>query len=112
MRILLIGDSISIHYFPTLKQAMGQGIDWVDRTPDLIERSQVDLDEPAVVNCGDSNRALNILTKVMQREGDRIDMVLANDRANETARRWNHDNGFSDEDIMQIMASSIRATYD
>ena len=41
-----------------------------------------------------------------------IDMVLANDRANETARRWNHDNGFSDEDIMQIMASSIRATYD
>ncbi|HAI13221.1 MAG TPA: hypothetical protein DCM28_16045 [Phycisphaerales bacterium] len=78
MRILLIGDSISIHYFPTLKQAMGQGIDWVDRTPDLIERSQVDLDEPAVVNCGDSNRALNILTKVMQREGDRIDMVLAN----------------------------------
>jgi len=45
-------------------------------------------------------------------EKGEIDMVLANERADKLARKWNHENGFSDEDIMQIMASSIRATYD
>ena len=45
-------------------------------------------------------------------EKGEIDMVLANERADKLARKWNHENGFSDEDIMEIMASSIRATYD
>ena len=45
-------------------------------------------------------------------EEGKIDMVAANASADKLARKWNNENGYSDEDIMQIMASSIRATYD
>ena len=45
-------------------------------------------------------------------EEGKIDMVAANASADKLARKWNNENGYSDEDIMQIMASSIRAPHD
>ena len=45
-------------------------------------------------------------------EKGEIDHRAANESADELARRWSHEQGYSDEDIMEIMASSIRATFD
>lgn len=74
--IFLIGDSISIHYTPYLKQYLS-GIASLDRKEDNGQ-AEKNLDIPAGANGGNSRRVLNYLKLKLNEEGFHPDYLLVN----------------------------------
>jgi lysophospholipase L1-like esterase len=75
-RFFLIGDSISIHYTPYLKQYLS-GIVQLDRKED-DGQAEKDLDVPAGANGGDSRMVLAYLKSKIKESGFHPDYLLLN----------------------------------
>lgn len=77
-RILLIGDSISVQYSPFLQSSLKQSASWVGFSEEAMQGALTDLDTPQDMNCGDSNRALQIITDMLEKADGKIDLIMAN----------------------------------
>lgn len=75
-KVFVIGDSISIHYGPYLKQAL-TGFFKYDRKRDKGE-SLEDLDNPVGANGGDSKMVLTYLNELYQNKSLKTDYLLLN----------------------------------
>ena len=75
-RILLVGDSISIQYSPFLQASLKQSATWVGFSEEAMQGALTDLDTPQDMNCGDSNRCLEIITDMLQKADGQIDLIL------------------------------------
>jgi Lysophospholipase L1 and related esterases len=72
-KIFVIGDSISIHYGPYLKDLVDDKFDY-DRKRG-VEQALADLDKPVGANAGDSRMVLEYLREE-ERKGIRFDILL------------------------------------
>lgn len=75
-RVFVLGDSISIHYGPHLKQMLAGRFHYARKSGD--EAAMRNLDIPAGANGGDSNRCLKFLTAVRDTTGLDADLLLLN----------------------------------
>lgn len=76
VRILLIGDSISVQYGPYLQAALGPNIEWVERDDSAIAGALTNLDKPQDANSGDSKRASGRITNLLKVH--KVDLLLVN----------------------------------
>ena len=76
--VLLIGDSISVQYGPYLQSSLKSAVNWVGYSEEARLGALTDLDKPQDLNCGDSTRALGVITDMLKKSQGKIDLVLAN----------------------------------
>ncbi len=76
MKVYVLGDSISIHYGPYLKQYLNQTFEYSRKSGE--QEALYDLDKPTGANGGDSSMVVDFLTSLHSSNSLQSDLLLVN----------------------------------